>query len=712
MSMTPKVAFSQEFFKSFASLPKTQQGKTVKFMELFRQTPKSPGINYENLRAIKDKTLRSVRIDQAYRAIVSAPQKGNAYILLWVGKHDDAYEWAKSTVLKINSESGALQFLNSEYINEAHQLKSTSDGSDRGLFSTIRDRYLIRLGVPDDLIPLVRQVVMPLDVDELKKKIPDEAYDALSLLADGDTLEEVLSAYDIQLHENEEQEIDTEDFSSALDRPNSKRHFVLSSDDKAVQNMLDAPLETWRVFLHPLQGELINRNWNGPVRVLGGAGTGKTVVAMHRAKWLAEQTLAKRDKKILFTTFTKNLATDIENNLKTICSTEEMDKIEVINLDAWVQQFLESQGEKQSSLLNIESQKRIWRDVLSSNYNKLDPPVSFCHEEWNKIIQPNNVESLENYLKVSRIGRGVKLNRTKRKIIWPIFHAYRQQLLKENLKESDDLYREAMSIITSKNIRLPYDSIIIDEAQDISMNAFKLIRSIVPEDQNDLFIVGDTHQRIYDNNTVILSHCGINIKGRSKKLKLNYRTSKQIHSTATTILEGIDFDNLDNGIDEQKGYTSLIEGEEPTIKCFKNAQMEENDLIAWFRDLSPEGLTKSCLTVRRQKDIERYTKALESANIPYLTIDHNSSDETKHEGIRVISMHRVKGLEFDNMYIASVNDDILPLIDSLDTQDGTITKKHEHRERSLLYVAITRAKKTCHITGFGKLSTFIEKINT
>ena len=189
--MTPKVAISSEFFSSVLKLPKAQQDKAVKFMELFRLDPKSPGINYETIQAARDKNLRSVRIDQAYRTIVMAPEKGNVYILLWADKHDDAYDWAKNKVLKINPENGVLQFLDSEYIDEAHQLKNNSESNDKGLFSTIRDRHLIRLGVPEDLIPLVRQVEIPLDVEELKKKIPDEAYEALSLLADGETLEEV-----------------------------------------------------------------------------------------------------------------------------------------------------------------------------------------------------------------------------------------------------------------------------------------------------------------------------------------------------------------------------------------------------------------------------------------------------------------------------------------------------------------------------------------
>ena len=708
--MTPKVAISSEFFSSVLKLPKTQQDKAVKFMELFRQNPKSSGINYETIQVSRDKNLRSVRIDQAYRAIVMAPEKGDVYILLWADKHDDAYDWAKNKVLKINSENGVLQFLDSEYIDEAHQLKSQSKTSDQGLFASIRDRYLIRLGVPDDLIPLVRQVEIPLDVDELKKKIPDEAYEALSLLADGTTLEEVLSVYDIQLHEeDEEQVIDTEDFSSALDRPESKRRFLLASDDEALQNMLDAPLEKWRVFLHPLQRKLIFRDWNGPVRVLGGAGTGKTVVAMHRAKWLAEQTLAERDKKILFTTYTKNLAVDIENNLKNICSVEVMRKIEVINLDAWVKRFLDNQGYKINFAFNEKQKNILWEQALVLKPDELDLPDSFYHEEWEKIIQPQNVSNLSEYFKARRIGRGVRLDRAMRKVIWPVFENYRIGLNDADLKETEDAYRDAVTIITSKGIQLPYYSVIVDEAQDFGLNAFKLIRHVVSEHKNDLFIVGDSHQRIYGSK-VVLGHCDIKIVGRSRKLRVNYRTTEQIRHAAMAVLEGIPFDDLDNGIDEQKGYRSLMTGDEPSVQCFKRAQEEIDYLVESLQSLLPEDLAKSCLVARRKSDIERYIAAFEIAGISYYKVDHNTLDDINHEGVRIATMHRVKGLEFDNMYIAGINDGILPL-DILDSDDKTIIREHEWRERSLLYVAITRAKRFCSISGFGKLSVFVGLTN-
>ena len=501
--MHPKVAISSEFFSSVLKLPKTQQEKAVKFMELFRQDPTSPGINYESIQAARDKNLRSVRIDQAYRAIVLAPERGDVYILLWADKHDEAYEWACNKVLKINPENGVLQVLESQYIDEAKQLQqATGHKTKPGLFDAIRDRYLVRLGVPEDLVPLVRQIEIPVDVDDLKTKLPDEAYEALAMLADGVSLEEALSVYDVNLHD-EPAQIDTNDFASALDNPDSKRRFLLASDDEALQAMLDAPLEKWRVFLHPLQRKLVFRDWNGPVRVLGGAGTGKTVVVMHRAKWLAEQALTDRETRILLTTYTKNLAIDIEQNLKHICAPDVLRKIEVINLDAWVKRFMDKQGYPINFAFNERQKNQIWDNALVLKPDEPDLPDSFFHEEWEKVIQPQNVNSLEDYFKARRLGRGVQLNRALRKAVWPVFENYRLGLNDAGLKETEDAYRDALTLIQTKSIQLPYTSVLVDEAQDFGLNAFRLIRQLVLERKNDLFIVGDAHQRIYGSKVVL-----------------------------------------------------------------------------------------------------------------------------------------------------------------------------------------------------------------
>jgi superfamily I DNA/RNA helicase/mRNA-degrading endonuclease RelE of RelBE toxin-antitoxin system len=699
--MQPKVAISSEFFTSVLKLPKSQQEKAVKFMEQFRQNPTSSAINYEKILNARDKNLRSVRIDLAYRAIVLAPEKGDVYILLWADNHDDAYEWACNKILKINPENGVLQVLDAKYIDEASLLQNDATSS---LFDKIKGKHLIRLGVPEELLPLLRTIKIPSDIENIRDKIPEEAYEALALIADGFSFEEVLSVYDMDLH-NTTSRIDVEDFVSALDKPYSKKMFLLASDDEALQAMLDAPLEKWRVFLHPLQQQLVSKDWTGAVRVLGGAGTGKTVVAIHRAKWLAERLPKSSDFKILFTTYTKNLASDIEQNLKHICSPEILRKIEVINLDAWVKRFMEKQGYAVHFAFDEQVKKGIWEKALLLKPSVAELPDSFYFEEWAKVIQPQNITSLEKYFKARRLGRGTQISRTLRKQVWDVFEHYRLGLSDLDLKEVEDVYRDAIGLIQEKFIQLPYSSVIVDEAQDFGSNAFRLIRELVPEQKNDLFIVGDAHQRIYGSH-VVLGQCGIKVIGRSKKLRLNYRTTEQIRNWATSVLSNHQFDDLDAGLDDQKGYRSVMTGDKPAIHCFDTEDEEKAFIIESLNKFTEAELAKICITVRRNSDVDRYAKALLLNKIPYFKIDSNSTDSVSALGVRLSTMHRIKGLEFDYMYVAGVNEGVLPL-SIIDSNDVTIIREYEKKERSLLYVAVTRAKRFCCISGFGKLSKFL-----
>jgi superfamily I DNA/RNA helicase len=330
---------------------------------------------------------------------------------------------------------------------------------------------------------------------------------------------------------------------------------------------------------------------------------------------------------------------------------------------------------------------------------------SFFREEWDKVVQPQNITNLEGYLQARRVGRGVQLSRSMRKAVWDVFEDYRIKLNDAGLKESEDVYRDALTLIAKDHILAPYTHILVDEAQDLGMNAFRLLRHLVDEDKNDLFIVGDAHQRIYGSK-VVLGQCGIKIIGRSHKLRVNYRTTEQIRQSAVSLLKGIAFDDLDSGLDEQLGYRSLMTGAEPTIQCFTNAKEETDFIVASLQELPQDSWVKACIAVRRLSDMERYKTALKVADIPFYQIEQNTVDSVIKAGVRIATMHRVKGLEFDYMYVAGINEGVVP-INNLDSDDPTVIKEHEQKERSLLYVAITRAKRFCAITGFGKFSRFM-----
>jgi hypothetical protein len=707
----PVVAISSEFMNAFAAIPKKQQGKVLEFITKFRANPTASSINYEKIAQFKDDSLRSVRIDQTYRGIVKKPETGKVYMLLWVDHHDKAYEWAKNKKCIINAETGSLQVydVDETKIAAAEQESAQFDKSKECLYASIHDRYLVKLGIPEELLPLVRNICTDEQLDRAAQQLPIEAHEALTALAAGYTLDEVLRQYDRTI--KDEPQVDLDDYQKALDNPDSKRRFFVVEDDLVLQEILEAPLEKWRVFLHPSQRSLVERDWNGPVRVLGGAGTGKTVVAIHRAKYLVEKVFTEEHDKILFTTFTRNLAADIKENLAKICPDKLMRRIEVVNLDRWVLSFL-NKNEYNYDIDYGERTKPLWEKALTLAPSELELDNSFYREEWERVIQPQAITTFAEYMKAPRVGRGVRLSRQDRKLIWSVFEEYRVLLNENNLREVDDAMRDASALIKEKGNILPYRAVIVDEAQDMGAQAFKLIREIAGEEhKNDLFIVGDAHQRIY-RHKVVLGRCGIKIIGRSSKLRINYRTTEENRRWAVNLLEGVRIDDLDGGLDSQKGYTSLLHGVEPKVEHLSSFQAEIEYISLYLKKLQQETgnlLQAVCLVARTHDLLKQYEGALKAKGFDTYFVRRSEADDRRKEGVRLATMHRVKGLEFDRVIIAGVNDGMVPLVvEWNNSTDKVIQEELENQEKALLYVAATRAKKEVVVTSFGKASRFLQ----
>lgn len=706
-SSAVKVAVASDFLTAFSAIPKKQQAKVLDFVNKFRTDPTMPGINYEKIKKAKDPNLRSVRIDQSYRGVVMKPEKGNVYVLLWVDHHDKAYQWAENKVYTINPETGSLQVVDVDHTQVDIPGASPQQEEQNDLFADIKDRHLIKLGVPEILLSMVRAIKSEEALDKAVPHLPQEAGEALYMLAAGFTLEEVFPAL---AKPEESTPVDTDDFETALDNPDSQRRFFVVEDDLELTAILNAPLEKWRVFLHPSQRKLVEKNWNGPVRVLGGAGTGKTVAALHRVKWLASKIFNDQNDRILFTTFTKNLAADIRENLSKICSDEPLKRIEVVNLDKWVSDFLRRNGYDHVIDYGWKTHE-LWKKAMDLAPPETKLPATFFREEWERIIQPQEITELSEYFKAPRIGRGVRLSRKDRQAIWPVFDEYRVLLNENRLREVDDAMADARAILVDKGDILHYRAIVVDEAQDMSVQAFKLIRQMIPggDRKNDLFIVGDAHQRIY-RHKVVLGQCGINIIGRGYKLRLNYRTTEQTRRWAVGLIENLSIDDLDGGDDNQNGYKSLMSGVDPVVHHFDNFA-QEIDFIAQFIEANESESTQLrsiCLVVRTNELVKQYEAALTDKGIETYQVRTNEPDDVRAPGLRLATMHRVKGLEFDKIIIASANKGIIPYESpSTETSDSVVKQERENQERSLIYVAATRAKKEVVITGYGEMSPLL-----
>lgn len=702
----PSVAISADFLEAFAQIPKAQQRKVREFITRFQLDPTAAGINYEPIHEARDRRVRTVRVDLAYRAVILHPERGDVFLLAWVDHHDEAITWAKDRIFEVNPITGALQVLDVRTLERAEpprlQPEVTRELAEFRLFETFADADLLRTGLPSPLLPSVRALRTPEELDGLQRFLPEEAYEALYWIANlGYSVDQALAEV---ARPRPERAPDPDDLQRALQHPDSRRRFVVVKSSDELVEMLNAPLAKWRVFLHPSQANLVQADYSGPARVLGGAGTGKTVVAMHRARHLAADVFTAETDRILVTTFTKNLAHNVETLLRGLCGLEFV-RIEVVNLHRWVAQFLRGQGIgfEVAEPSEIEA---CWRDTFSAR-GAGDWSEAFARGEWTAVVQAQGIATLEDYLRAPRTGRRVRLPRPQRAALWSLFAEYRRNLATLGKAEWADVVRETRLYLARNGAVLPYRAVIVDEAQDMHPEELKLIRQLVPAGPNDLFLVGDAHQRIY-GRPVVLSQCGINVRGRSSKLRINYRTTEEIRDWAVGVLTGQPIDDLDGGADSTADYVSLLHGPTPTVRHFQFFGEELDTITQTIHDLLRDVEAETiCLVARTRKQIEEdYGPALTRAGIPILYLQADTPEDAG-SGVRLATMHRVKGLEFQHVIVAGVCDGIVPLERLHKDADEGERAETEVQERCLFHVAASRARDTLTITGYGKPSRFV-----
>lgn len=688
MTLAPKIAMSDDFLKSFAAVPRDQQQAVLTFVAKFRQNPTASGINYERIRDAGDPNMRSVRVNDNVRGIVLKPDVGNVYCLLWVDRHDDAYQWARRHRVAIHPDVGSIQIYAVEAPAEAVVVAPVVAEAATGLFASLKDREIRRLGVPDEMLAAVRAVASDKELEALEQQLPDEAFEALFMFAAGESYEKIIA------DQTAPETVDPADFVAALDRDATKRHFVMLTDDSDLEALLAAPLERWRVFLHPSQRKLVEREWTGPVKVTGGAGTGKTVVAMHRAARLARQFAAMPGRPVVFTTFTKTLSDDIRQHLELLCTPQELEKILVVNLDQWASTVLRRFGYKPELLYDESARRSYWQAAMSAMPASADLSQHFMRAEYERVVLPQGCETAEDYMRASRVGRGGQLGRATRRAIWPVFSEYRAQLHGANLREPEEAFRDARRLLAGQATELGIRAMVVDEAQDISAAAFELIRAAVPVAANDLFIVGDAHQRIY-RHKVVLSRVGIEVRGRSRSLKVNYRTTDEIRRWACAQLEGCEIDDLDGNIDTLRGYRSLTHGDRPDVMASSSQQDDIKHIREILKQLADDSIEprQVCIVARINDEVDAVANGLKKAGVATLRLERSTPDDPAVPGVRVATMHRIKGLEFGVVIIAAYKGATKYAELFARDEDAGVSDETETAERSLLHVAATRAKR-------------------
>jgi len=692
---TPTVALGADLLTSMTKLPQSIMKKAKDAIAKFKMNPLNPGLNLEKINH-DDRRIYSIRIDLNYRGIVLKSKTDDTFILLWIDKHDDAYDWAKKRRFGIHAQTGAIQIIETTHaadeIEPSQPTYASTEDTRPDIFVQFSDKDLEKLGATEDTLPLIRNIKEDDDIEKLQRRLPPELYEGLFLLACDEPYDKVLDELGIK----PDQTFDPEDFQTALKLDKNQQNFFSITDDAELEAILNEPMAKWRVFLHPSQRKLVRANFNGPARVLGGAGTGKTVVAMHRAKYLASQ-CGKHDK-VLFTTFTKSLINDIQNNMQKICSYDEIRKIDIIHIDKWCHNFLRSKHlNNEIAYENHPLRKKLWKQALELLETD-DFDENFLKTEWDKVIQYHDIDTFQQYARIPRAGRRGRLQRLQRKQIWPVFEDYRALLVENQLWEPADMFRAARQLLNQGDNTSGFKHIIVDEIQDLHPQAFRLLRAMIPEDdlhKNDLFLVGDGHQSLYGHH-IVMSQLGINIRGRGRRLKLNYRTPEETRKWASSILADVAVSDLDGELDSSKGYRSLISGPEPVFKSCASFSEEIKTIKEWIEGIkSKQPNQVICVTLRKVNARVQYAEALADAGFDIHIITSDNHDIDDPSPIRFVTMHRIKGLEFDHVCIA-------------DCSKNTWQKYQNdpdrlNAEKCLLHVAATRTKNSLLITATGEV---------
>lgn len=693
-----KLFIHDKCMEQLFELPKSTQKKVLEFQRKFRENSKSSAINFESISTFKDQQLRTARIDDKYRAIVKAPVTGDNYYLLWVDNHDEAMDWAKNKVFHWNDNTDTAQIFTAP---EAKIASTTTEEISKvpHLFDDYTEEQLLHIGVPSQTVSLVRSLKDLNELGESEKYIPTDAFENLFYLTEGLNIELLIA----EINEGKSKATELE---AKVNSINNKRSFV-EIDDDLMSEIINGDLSKWQIYLHPSQRKLVEPDFKGSVRVTGGAGTGKTVVALHRLKKLTSFLIDGDDRKIVFTTFTNALT----QNLTVLADKLNIDKskIVIINIDSLVRDLAKEYNlvEKNVRILdfyNSKSSYELWDDFLEQNLTEFD--TFFLTAEYQNVILFNDIQNLEEYLKVSRIGRGKPISRKVKMEIWELVERYNNKKKEENYIDRAELFNLVTNYLKSVQVR-PFKNVIADEVQDLSNVELRFLRALVEEKVNDLFLVGDPYQKIYARK-INFTAAGISIRGnRSKQLKINYRTSEEIKRLAVTAVQGIKYDDFDGETEKLNGYLSLFHGEQPTYEVFKTKSDELNAIINHITELKEKGFKMNdiALAFRTKEALKEVKTALHKSKIPFTD---NATVGNNNSGVILSTFHGLKGLEFKAVMLCDVNNRTVPfMIHKMDTMEQQEKEDYLNSEKSLLYVAITRAISVLKIVGTGIKSDFL-----
>jgi len=682
------------FTDSLARLNGDEQ-KAVKTTAFDLQVnPANPGLKFHKLDRAKDKSFWSVRVSTDIRLIVH--RTASSLMLCYVGHHDDAYKWAERRRIERHPATGAAQLVEVrktvreiEVPRYVESKAPTAEPEPKPLlFAGIDDEQLLGYGVPLEWLADVKASNEDTLFD-LADHLPSEAAETLLEIAVGGT-----PAMPVHVAAD----------ADPFEHPDAQRRFRVVADSDELQRALDYPWEKWTVFLHPAQREIVQREFGGPARVAGSAGTGKTVVALHRAAHLAK---THPDARVLLTTFSLTLAKNLRRKLRRLIGNGRAlnDRMAVRAINEVGIDLYESEYGRARIPTPAMVRSLIGEASGAAETHRFSP--RFLETEWNEVVDAWQLDSWEAYRDVARLGRKTRLGEKQRALLWAIFERVRANLADQGLVTIPAIFATATNML-SNDCRRPADYVVVDEAQDVSVPQLRFLAALGGSRTDGLFFAGDLGQRIFQTPFSWMA-LGVDVRGRSRTLRINYRTSHQIRHLADRLLPPVLAD-VDGVSESRKGTVSAFNGPVPVIRIVKTE--EEREVVAsWLTQRLQDGLQphEIALFVRSEGELARAQAVVSETGVDAVVLDANT--ETTPGAVSICTMHIAKGLEFRAVAVMACDEDVIPLQSRIEqiTDESDLKDVHD-TERHLLYVACTRARDHLLVTGVDPASEFIDDL--
>ena len=679
------------FTASLGRLPNEQQraAKTTAFD--LQTNPSQPGLSVHRLSNTRDTNFWSARVNVDLRIIFH--RTGEHVVLCYVGRHDEAYRWAERRKLEPHPATGAAQLVElREVVQEitvpVYVETQVQAPAKPPLFARIPDDQLLGYGVPEEWLGDVR-VADEDTVLDLADHLPTEAAEALLELAVGKHPQPSLPA---------------PSGADPFDHPDALRRFRVMRNVEELAAALEYPWEKWAIFLHPEQQAMVERRYNGPARVSGSAGTGKTVVALHRAAYLARVNPSAR---VLLTTFSDALARLLQTKLELLVNHDAgiLSRITVRSLDA-VALDLSGKWFGKPQLANRPDVERLIGEAVEWHGSSFS--TTFLSTEWDRVVDGWQLGTWEDYRGIRRAGRYRRLSESQRETLWPIFEWVKSGLQQKGLTTLAEVFGRLTTVLQKADKR-PFDYVVVDEAQDVNVAQLRFLATLAGGRENGLFFAGDLGQRIFQL-PFSWRELAIDIRGRSQTLRVNYRTSHQIRMQADRLLDP-EVADADGNLEERTGTISVFNGPSPMVKVLEDEESEVEAVAEWLDQALSHGLEPEEIGVfvRSQAQIDRATEVARRAGVPFAILDENG--DTIDDCMTIGTIHLAKGLEFRAVAVVACDAEVIPLQSRVEeiTDEGDLDEVY-NTERNLLYVACTRARDRLLVTGVRPASEFLDDL--